>query len=94
MENIRTTLRKKIGIHNDDFKYFGGSFIHYADFCAYQHNKINDLSDEEAYRLLQYIETIEVFKIRHIDFYEPTEQYPIHGVYFHENGALITYSRP
>lgn len=93
-EEIRKILRTKIGISRDDFKYFGGNFVYYEQFCKYQLKKINELTDADAKTTLYFIDSIEYIQPRHIDFYNTGEQFIINGVYFHENGKLVTFSRP
>lgn len=94
MDSNKAYLKKVIGVSKESFKYFGGSFIYYKDFCDYQHKKIDELSENEVELLIKYIYAIKTFGVRHIDFYTPTEQLVVDGLYFHENGKLITYSDP
>lgn len=94
LEEIKSVLRKKIGISREDFKYFGGRFTYYEQFCEYQHKKIEELSANDTRAVLYFIDLIELIKPRHIDFYNTGEQFAINGVYFHENGKLVTFSRP
>jgi hypothetical protein len=93
-DEIKKYLKTKVGILREDFKYFGGSFIHYEQFCEYQLQKIDDLSTEEAKAILYLIDSITYLRPRHTDFYNIGEQFIIDGIYFHENGKIMTFSRP
>lgn len=92
--SIRSYVASKIGIKKEDFKYFGGSFKTYDEFCAFQEQKIAILTKKEIKAIYNMIESIDSVGIRHIDFTEPRDQLLFDGFYFHENGRLVSFSRP
>lgn len=92
LAEMQEYLKRYIGYSGDDFKYFGDGFGSYDEFREFQIEKICSLSKHEIKQLMTLIKLLQQLKPRHIDFYNPGEQYVINGIYFAKSGRLMTFS--